>query len=131
MKLVLVSCFALVVQIITGQNPSEPFTQKQIDSIHVGNWNLKGSDYDSRFEFRSVNDELNCKIVQYIQTNGESSNIVHNTKVTVVEKDSILVLKWDDPLFFWNGRIDKIKARRLLVEINGNVLKFVKTDSQK
>lgn len=109
------------------QSESDLQSKEEIDSILIGTWKLKGSETDSQFVFSSsLEGTMICKVYQYLEKEDKTTNLIHETQVNVIEEDSIYSLKWDNPLFYWKGRIEKLKSNRLLVEINGNTLKFVK-----
>jgi hypothetical protein len=100
-----------------------------MDSILLGTWKLKGSEHESKFSFSSSVDGLICTVYQSLKEKDESTSIVHETKVKIDENDIGYDIQWDYPLFYWKGRIEKLKRHQLLVEINGNVLKFIKENN--
>ena len=109
----------LPIQLFCQQN-KELKSSNDIDSILVGTWKLKGSNTDSQFIFTTTNEnEITCKIYQYFDEAEASSSSIHETKVDVIEHESGYELKWDYPKFYWKGKIEKLKPRRLIVEING------------
>ena len=118
-------CFALCMSSLAFAQETIK-SKASIDSMLIGTWKLKGSEYNSRFEFTSSNGKLMCNVYQFLEKENNSTDITHHTQVSIIEKDSVYELKWDYPLFYWTGTLDQLKSRQLLVEINGNQLKFVK-----
>ena len=127
MKTLYIGIFLILSIPFYGQDLQCCKMEEEIKTQLLGTWKLKGSDNDSRFEFTDNNGDLYCYIYQYLDDE-ESPSIVHETRVQIVQNDSLYKLRWDKPLFHWNGSIEKMRSRQLIVEINGNSLKYKKED---
>jgi hypothetical protein len=125
MKNILTGLYFLLSLISFGQSMEYSSTDEELRTILIGTWSLKGSDYNSQFIFFEENEELICTINQYLDEE-KSPEITHQTKVEIITNDSIIELQWDYSKFFWRGRVEKVKSRRMVVEINGRDLVYVK-----
>jgi len=107
------------------QNQAAPL---DVESHLLGNWKLKGSEVDSRYEFiKSEKGSIDCQIHQYLEKgDDEITEIVHDTSVTIVSDTSDHKLLWETPQFEWGGRLLKITKRHILLQVNGKVLTFVR-----
>ena len=111
--------------LIHSQNAEYNAIEEEVRGVSIGTWNLKGSDYKSQFIFSEEEGQLICTINQYLDEE-PSPGLTHRTTVEISSNDSIIQLNWDYQKFFWKGRIEKLKSRRMLVEINGRNLAYIK-----
>lgn len=128
MKIILHFLLIVLPLFTFGQDLKCCETTEEIQSVMTGDWKLKKSELNSRFNYTFKDTTSVCSVSHSVKINDEYETTTDFPQIEILKGNGGYEITFNYPKFFWTAKIEALNSRKMILGINGNQLIFSKTN---